>query len=295
MNRDVKKGSLFLLGAAFFYSIMPVLIRTLESNGIPPVSQVFLRYIFAFISAVIYHFIIARLRFVRPNNKIMLLLFATIFGYGLTNLFYTIAVLNTQVSNALFLFFTFAIMAPILGFIFLKEKVNKFNTSALILSLIALLLLFQPNGLSTWKIGGIFALMSAFTQASYLIARKRLKEYSASFMMLANTFFGVLALGILSLIFESNFYFGGSINHLSVSTWITTILFGVLNFLGWFCATKGFEYFRSSSASIILLSELVFGVFFALIFFKEVPTYLTLIGGLLIIISSAVVILRGES
>ena len=294
MNKDTKKGILFILTAAFIYSTMPVLIRTLGSSGIPPVSQVFLRYISAFISACVYFFVVAKQKFVFPSKNLYLLLFATIFGYGMTNLFYTIGILNTQVSNALFIFFTFAIIAPILGFIFLKEKVNTFNIVAIFLSFIALFLLFQPNSLSTWKIGGFFAFLSAISQASYIIARKRLKNYSASFMMLANTFLGVLFVGILSMIFEYRFY-QGAITRLSVNTWTTTILFGVINFLAWLAMTKGFEYFKASSASIILLSELIFGVIFAFFIFHEIPTYLTLVGGGLIVAASALVILKGEN
>lgn len=293
MNTEAKKGALFLLVAAFIYSTMPVLIRTLGSSGIPPVSQVFLRYISAFFSACIYS-LIAKQKFVFPRKNIYLLLFASIIGYGMTNLFYTIGVLNTQISNALFIFYTFAIIAPVLGFIFLKDKVNAFNVFATFLSFIALFLLFKPNTLSTWKIGGLFALLSAFSQAGYLVARKRLDNYSASFMMLSNTFLGVIVLGLLSIIFEKSFYFQGAIARLSVNTWITTIVFGLINFLAWLSMTKGFEYFKATSASIILLSELIFGIIFAYLIFHETPTYLTIVGGSLIIFASALVILKGE-
>lgn len=295
MTSNVKKGAIFLLTAAFIYSTMPVLIRALGSQGIPPVSQVFLRYVFSFLAASTYFFVITKQKLILPNKNIGLLLFATIFGYGMTNVFFTIGILNTQVSNALFLFFTFVIWAPILGYVFLKEKVNKYNLSALALSMIAIYLLFQPSSLSTWKIGGAFALLAALAQASYIVARKKLSSYSASFMMIVNTFLGAFFVGFLSLILESKFYFGSEILNLNLNTWIITITFGFLNFMAWLAMTKGFEYFKASSSSIILLSELIFGVIFAFMFFGEIPTYLTLIGGALIAISSVVVILRGEN
>lgn len=295
MNSNTKKGVFFLLTAAFLYSIMPVMIRSLGSDGIPPISQVFLRYIFAFFSAGIYYFAVAKSKLVWPKKNVPLLLFATLFGYGLTNLFFTIGILNTHVGNALFLFHTYAIIAPVLGLIFLKEKVNAYNIVAVIISFIAIALLFQPSSVSTWKLGGAFALLAALAQAGYLISRKKLKEYSASYMMLANTFFGVILLGLLSLLFENKFYLQGEVANQSATTWIVTILFGFDNFLAWFAMTKGFEYFKSSSASIILLSELIFGVIFALAFFNEVPTYFTLVGGILIIVSSLLVILKGEN
>ncbi|KKU87740.1 MAG: EamA-like protein transporter family protein, partial [Candidatus Gottesmanbacteria bacterium GW2011_GWA2_47_9] len=205
------KGILLILLSALLYSVMPVLIRTLGGGGLPPVSQVFLRYIAAFIAAALYFFRTSRNKITIQKKDIALLLIATIFGYALTNLFYTYGMLNTYVSNALFLFFTFAIIAPILGFILLKDKLNMFNAAALIITVIALVLLFQPNAIPTWKIGGMFAILSALGQATYLIVRKKLKNYSASFLMLANTFAGVIVLGILSLMMEQSFYFQGGI------------------------------------------------------------------------------------
>ena len=290
------KGIFLILLSALLYSIMPVLIRTLGSHGIPPISQVFLRYIAAFIAAALYFFRpTSRNKIIIQKKDIALLLITTIFGYALTNLFYTYGMLNTYVSNALFLFFTFAIIAPILAFIFLKDKVNVFNVTALITTTVALILLFQPNGIPTWKIGGMFAILSAVGQATYLIIRKKLKNYSASFLMLANTCMGVIVLGALSLAMEQSFYFQGGIQRISANTWITTVLFGIDNFLAWLVMTKGFEYVKAATGSVVLLSELLFGIVLAFIFFREIPTYLTLAGGGLILLSSLLVILKGEN
>jgi drug/metabolite transporter (DMT)-like permease len=289
-----KKGIFFLVLSALLYSIMPVMIRLLGNHGIPPLSQVALRYIVAFLCALFYFKVITKAKFTLPKKHVPLLLFATIFGYGMTNVFYTLGILNTLVSTTLFLFYTFAITAPVLGFILLKDKVNKFNIISLVISFLALLLLFQPTSFSTWKIGGVFALLSAIAQASYLLSRKKLADYRASYMMLVNTFLGMLFVGLLAIIFEPSFYFQGTITHVTLSTWLVTILFGIDNFAAWIAMTKGFEYFRATSASIILLSELVFGVFFAFLFFNEIPTNGTFIGGILILVASVLVILKGE-
>ncbi len=293
-NNSVK-GILLLLTSAFLYSIMPVLIRTLGGGGLLPMSQVFLRYICAFLAAAIYFFLISKSKIKVDKKDLFLLAITTIFGYALTNLFFTYGILYTKVSNALFLFYTYAIIAPILGYFFLKDKINVVNIASLIISLVALALLFSPNSLPTWKVGGFFAILSALGQSSYLILRKKLSKYPASFMMLANTLVGVVVLGALSMTLEHSFYFGGGITHVTGSVWLTTILFGVDNFLAWFAMTKGFEYFKATAGSIILLSELVFGIFFAFLFFREIPTLATFIGGILILISSTLVILKGEN
>jgi drug/metabolite transporter (DMT)-like permease len=287
------KGIVFLLLSALLYSSMPVMIRLLGGSGMPPMSQVFLRYIFAFIAAVVYFTGFQKTKFKVDKKDWGLFAVATIFCYALTNLFFTYGILNTLVSNALFLFYTYAIITPILGFFLIKEKLNKFNIVALILSFAALLLLFQPNALPTWKIGGIFALLAALGQSLYVIIRRKLGSYSAGIMMLGNTFVGVIILGAMALVFENSFY-KTTIFTLSINTWVTTILFGIANFLAWFFMTKGFELFKATAGSLILLTELVFGVVLALIFFSEVPTLLTLVGGGLILISSVLVIMKGK-
>lgn len=295
INATQRKGILFLLLSAFLYSIMPLLIRFLGTHGIPPISQVALRYVFAFFSAFFYFHFIARKKFTRPKTHIPLLLFTAIFGYGLTTVFYTLGILNTLVSTTLFLTYLYAIIAPILGFILLKDKVNKFNIISLIMSFVALVLLFQPTAFATWRIGSFFALLAAISNASYLIARKKLHEYRASYLMVVNTFLGMLSVGILSIILEYPFYFHGGIMQVSLQTWLVTALFGFGNFAAWITMTKGFEYFHATSASIILLSELIFGVFFAFLFFGEIPTEMTFFGGMLIIAASILVILKGET
>ncbi|MEN8253318.1 MAG: DMT family transporter [Patescibacteria group bacterium] len=154
--------------------------------------------------------------------------------------------------------------------------------------------MFQPNSIPTWKIGAVFALLAALGQASYLIIRRLLTHYSSSLLMFLNTLVGIVVIGCLGLFFEQAFYFGGGIVSLSVNTWLVTVLFGFTNFLAWFFMTKGFELYSAATGSLVLLTELIFGIVFALAFFGEIPTILSFVGGGLILISSVVVITRGN-
>ncbi len=289
------KGIIFLLVSALLYSIMPVLIRFLGAENVPPMSQVFLRYIVAFVSAFAY-FKFTKSKIVLQRRDIVFLILLAVFGYALTNLFVTYSILYTEIGNALFIFYCFAIITPILGYFILKEKLNTFNIIAFFLTFLALLLLFRPNSVATWRIGGFFAVLSAVGQSFYLIGRKKLPKYTSQFLLLLSTFVGVLVLGVLSLIFENSFYTSTKgITNLSSSTWLVTILFGIDNFLAWLFMSKGFQYVKSSLGSLLLLSELIFATTFAFLFFTEVPSVNTVIGGMLIITSSTVVILKGDN
>ncbi len=292
---DNTKGIIFLLGSALLYSIMPILIRFLGSGHVPPMSQVFLRYIFAFLSALVY-FIITKSKFALSKNTIVFLVLVAVFGYALTNLFFTYGIIYTEVSNGLFIFYCFSIITPILGYFILKEKANRYNLIALAVTLLALLLLFRPNSFATWKIGGFSALLSAFGQSFYLISRKKLPQYSSQLLLLVSTFVGVLVLGVLSLSFEHSFYAGGNgITTLAPNTWLVTVLFGIDNFLAWLLMSKGFQYIKSALGSILLLSELLFATLLAFLFFREIPGMYATFGGVLVIISSILIILKGDN
>lgn len=289
------RGAFYLLLSAFLYSLMPVMIRFLGDGGIPPISQVFLRYIFAFFSAFLY-FKLTKSKFAIQKKDIILLALLAVFGYALTNLFFTYGIIFTEISNVLFIFYCFSIITPILGHILLKEKINTFNVIAFFLTFLALLLLFRPNSVSTWRIGGIFALLTAFGQSFYLIGRKKLTRYSSQFLLLLSTLLGVLVLGSLAFLLEKSFYTSiGGIHSLRPQTWIVTIVFGIDNFLAWLFMSKGFQYVKSALGSLLLLSELLFATTFAFMFFSEIPTIYTIIGGLFIIGSSVLVIFKGDN
>lgn len=289
------KGILYLLLAAFLYSIMPLFIRWLNAGNVPPMSQVFLRYIFAFLGAGSY-FYFTKSKFKLKPKTLPLLITMAFFGYALTNLFFTYGMIYTQVTTALFIFYSFAIITPLLAFIFLKEKTNQYNWIGLILSLAALFFLFQPNILSTWKIGALFALLSALGQSFYLIARRKLMVYSSQQILLTSTFTGVVTLGIMAMIFEKSFYFSTTgIKTLQPETWLLTVIFGLDNFFAWLFMSKGFQLVKASIGSLVMLVENVFVVIIVFLFLREIPTLMTFLGGALVISAAALVTLKGDN
>ena len=288
------RGVSFLFISILLYSIMPVLIRTLGAGHVPPASQVFLRYIVAFVSAGVYFFV-TKATFELKKRDVFMLFAVALFGYALTNLFYTYGMLYTQVGTVLFIFFCSGVITPVLGHIFLKEKIYTAMKVALVLGFIALLFLFRPGPVATWKLGAVFAFASAIGQSLYVIGRKKLSHYSSTFIVLVNTFVGVVAVGLIAGFMETDFYTGSQgITTLSSSTWLVTILFGIDNFAAWLFMTKGFQLVAAGTGSMIMLAENIVGVLFAFLFFAEVPTITTLIGGVLILAASTLVIHSGE-
>ena len=284
---------MYLFISVILYSIMPVLIRALGHGHIPPASQVFLRYIVACLAATIYFFA-TNTKFIVKKKDMLMLFLVALFGYALVNLFYTWANLSTQIGTVLFIFNCSTVMGPLLGFLFLREKLNTPKVIAMIIGLVSLFFLFRPGPFSTWERGAIFALISAIGSSFYVIGRKKLGGYDSRLILLISTAVGVVTLGVIALATENNFFTGGGIQTVTPMTWLLTILFGLDNFTAYLFMTKGYQLVTAGTGSMVMLSENLIGVMFAFLFFAEIPTVSTLIGGALILTASVLVILKGE-
>lgn len=283
------RGVLYLGISVVLYSIMPVLIRFLGAGSLPPAAQVFLRYVVAFFCAGIYFWRTSE-RFIMKRSEIALLFIVSLFGYALTNLFYTYAILLTQVGTVLFIFFSFSVLTPIFAQVFLGETITKEKLVAILLGAVALLFLFRPGPIDTWKSGAWFAVLSAIGQAVYVIGRKKLSSIGSPKLLLTNTFLGVVAVGLISITTESSFYAPGGIGSVTPGTWFLTLLFGIDNFAAWLFMTRGFQLVSAGTGSLVMLSENFIGIVFAFLFFREIPSFPTAIGGICVLAASLLVI-----
>lgn len=290
-----QKGVAYLLLSVLIYSSMPVLIRGLHQGAMPPASQVFLRYIVACLCACLY-FWVTKQKLTITSSQVPLLLFVAFVGYALTNLLYTYAILFTYVGTVLFIFYGFSAMMPLLGNVFLKERLTWAKVIALCMSVVSLFFLFRPTPMITWKEGALFAILSAVAQGVYVLGRKKLQDVSSSTFLLVNTVVGVISVGLIALVTEYAFYTTPhGIGSISGSLWLVTIVFGIGNFLAWLFLTRGFQLVSAGTGSLVMLSENVVGVLFAFLFFQEVPTVAILIGGLLALGASVLVIVKEKS
>jgi drug/metabolite transporter (DMT)-like permease len=234
---------------------------------------------------------VTRQRISIHKKQLPLLLLVGVVGYALTNLLYTYAILLTQVGTVLFIFYGLSAVMPITASVFLKEKITPAKIWGLSLGLVALFFLFRPGPVDTWKVGAIFAFLSAVAQGVYVIGRKKLHAISSSMLLLVNTTLGVISVGVISLILEYSFYSSPSgLAALSCTTWITTIVFGIGNFFAWLFLTKGFQLVSAGTGSLVMLSENFIGVLFAFMFFGEIPSLWTFVGGLLVLAASIIAI-----
>ncbi len=281
-------GIFYLLIAAILYAIMPIWIRQL-GHTMPPFAQVFARYVVAAVVAVV--FALWKKEKLKPQTVRhgIILIAIAVLGYGLSNVAFTIAILNTTITNALFLFFTFSIMTPLLAVVILKEKFNHILGIAVGLSLLGMYLMFRPQFGTSHLFGMGFALLTAFLTSVYYIGRRLIKDISAAAVMMYSTVFGALGVGLISFFIERSFWINNPIVVIQPLLPII-VIFGIDNFLAWLFLGKGLQTVPAGRGSIILLSELFFGVILGIVYFGEIPTALTLIGAGCIALSAIIVI-----
>lgn len=273
---------------------MGVFIRILGKE-IPTFSQVFLRYIVA--ATIAFAFIRNTKTSLKMKNvrDFLLMLFIAFFGYSLSTIFFTYAILTTEIANVIFIFSTYIIFTPILGYMFLREKISKFTLVAIILSLFGLYILLNPTNITN-SLGGICALTGAILNASYFIGSRKLRNYPAKTLLFYSAFLGMVSLGILSIVLEGNFYtHSPAINvfSLSLTSWLTVFLFGLDNFLAWLFLNKGLQNVKAGTASVILLIEPVIVTIIGIALYAEIPQ-ITAIFGMLLISSGVILAGRGE-
>jgi drug/metabolite transporter (DMT)-like permease len=59
--------------------------------------------------------------------------------------------------------------------------------------------------------------------------------------------------------------------------------------------SKGFQYVKAATGSLVMLVENVFVVIIGMIFLQEMPTLMTIFGGLLVIAAAVLVTLKGDN
>jgi drug/metabolite transporter (DMT)-like permease len=278
----MNKGYIYLLLASASYASMGILVRAISIDT-GPYLQTFLRLI---VSALLTAGLVALRKkpFMLKNSKdYLLMLFMGVVGYGLQIILFTLAIYHTTIGNTLFLMSGYPIVTAFLAYFFLKEKITKQMVAAFILLCISLFLIFQPNQFGTSIIGNLYAVGVCFTFSLYIIYSRIMSKRgnSAETITLWSVSLAVLTSGLAAVSFESLTI------TLSSQTITFLIIFGILNALAFNFINKGFTIVKAGVGTMILMAEPVIGSILALIFFKEFPTTIFLIGGAIMIVAVA--------
>ncbi len=274
--KSIHKGILCIIASAFFFALMNVFVRI--SGDLPFIQKSFFRNFVALVFAFI---VIKRqgeeFRCKRENIKFLLLRSA--FGtLGILCNFYAIDHLVLSDASMLNKMSPFFII--ILSYIFLKEKINLMQISAVILAFVGSIFIIKPTfsnmDLFPSLIGllGGFAAGAAYTAIRHLGNRGQKGPFIVFFF---SAFSCLVTLPVILFTFEP----------MTLQQFVYLLLAGGAAAGGQFTITAAYAYAPAKDISVYDYSSVIFSAILGYFIFAQVPDGLSIIG-YVIICSTAV-------
>ena len=188
---------------------------------------------------------------------------------------YVFAMYKTTVANTNFIIQTQAIFLAIFGYLFLREKISKLTLVSIILAITGIILMVG-NSLSPGQLSG--NLVAFIMPISFAILIIIVRKYPKVDMIPLQLFAGIVAMFIG--------YFVSTKINISTNDILLAFIAGFFQVgLGFIFITIGAKKTLSATVGILMMTEAVFGPFWAWMFLKETPQLIALIGGSIIIIA----------
>ena len=188
---------------------------------------------------------------------------------------YVFAMYKTTVANTNFIIQTQAIFLAIFGYLFLKEKISKLTLFSIILAITGIILMVG-NSLSPGQLSG--NLVAFIMPISFAVLIIIVRKYPKVDMVPLQLFAGIVAMLI-------GYFVSIKINISSHDILLAFIAGFFQVGLGFIFITIGAKKTLSAMVGILMMTEAVFGPFWAWMFLEETPQFIALIGGTIIIIA----------
>ncbi len=249
--------------------------------NLPPTTISFFRLAIPALILRIY-FLIKKKKLKYSNNKLMLLASSL---NAIRVFFYFVGFTLTSIGNAVIILYTWPIFATILSIIFLKEQISKKNILLLSTAFIGIILIYLNKEISFANkdfLGMSSMLLSAIIYSSTIVIFKKESLTHSKFEII---FYQNLTGAILFLPFIIINRPIPTLPKISIAT-IYAILIGLVGYTLFFSALKKIKTF---TASMLSYTEVISGIIFGIIIFKEILTLNMIIGGILIIMSTTMI------
>ena len=267
--------------SALSFALMAALVKEAGQLGIPLLQIIFVR---AAISVVLSLADIRRARVHPLGHRRVLLLGRGVSGFlALTGVFY--ALIHLSMAQATVLQYLHPIFTALLAFLFLAERPTTATIVCIVLSLMGLVCIVSPYwwepgnaGASVWPVlaglAGAFGSGVAYTLVRKLVATEHPSVIVLYFPLVCLP--GTLLLG------------GGDFVWPTVTGWWVLLGVGGFTQLGQLALTKAMQLDAASRVTSLSYVQIIFAAVLGWLFFGEIPTQTTLLGGGLILLGAVV-------
>ena len=280
MILNTKSGPFYFLISVIFFSVMEILVKFLSSSY--PIGElVFFRGFFGLLPII---FIMPKKKFFQnfKTKKIKLHIFRTITGcFALISIFFSLKYL--PLADAISITFAAPIFATIFSIFFLKEIVGKKRWFAVLIGFLGILIILKP-GTSLFSIYSIFPILFCVGFAASASLIRVLSKTDKNYLI---SFYYTAGLTLVSLFLDPL-----SWKIPLFKDCLLLISIGIIGSLGNIIITEAYRKSEISLITPIKYLNLIFAIVFGYYLFNEVPEVSTLIGSVLIIVSTVIIFIR---
>ncbi|MCR5282227.1 MAG: DMT family transporter [Lachnospiraceae bacterium] len=274
------KGIVCIAIAAVGFSLMTFFVRL--AGELPTMQKAFFRNAFALIIAV-GTLLAKRERFEIKKPFAGDIFFRCLFGTtGLIANFYAIDRLNladSNMLNKLSPFFAILISIPLL-----KEKPSRTDLIATLVAFIGALFIIRPTGSNLQLVPALVGLYGGFgAGTAYAFVRKAAGKGAKTPVI-------VICFSLFSCLLTLPFLIIGYVPMTPMQLFIM-IMAGISAAVGQFAITTAYRYAPAKKLSVFDYLQVIFATVWGFIFFGEIPSYLSIIGYVIII---GVAVIRWE-
>ncbi len=271
----------YMLISALGFAFMAACVKEVNGLGIPVLEIVAVRSI---VSGIISYADIKRKKIpMFGHNKVLLIARGTVGTFALMLVYY--AVTTLPLAEATVLQYLHPVFTAILALFFLKEIIQRSTIACIVLCLLGLFLIIQPNlqldsGVHYPWLSIIAGVLGAFGSAvAYIIIKKLTKTDNSSVIIF---YFPMIALPVSMIMLGSDFVMP------SLAAMGLLILVGIFTQIGQVGLTKALHCADANKATAYAYVQVLFSVFIGWAYFSEVPVATTIMGGGLIMLGALI-------
>ncbi len=275
-----------MLLSALGFALMSACVKYVSHYGIPVFEIVAAR---ALVSLIISYLDVKRKGIpLWGNNKKLLLLRGVAGTFGLMCVYYSITTL--PLAEATILQYMHPVFTALLAILFLKERLQVSTFICILLCLLGLFVMVKP-GLNDDLVqydfaqqlplfSVVVALLGAFfSSIAYVIVRKLSRTEDSSVIIF---YFPFIALPVSLCMVGSDIVWPG------LFLTFMLVLVGVFTQIGQLGLTKAMQTQTAGKATAYSYVQIVFSVLLGLLFFGEMPSLWTYLGGALIVLGALI-------
>ncbi|WP_299182230.1 DMT family transporter [uncultured Neptuniibacter sp.] len=271
----------YMLLSALGFSLMAACVKAVGQYGIPVLEIVAAR---AIVSLFLSYLDVKRKRIsVWGYNKPLLIARGVTGALALVCVYYAVTTLT--LADATVLQYTYPAFTALLALLFLGERIKQATMLCILLSFIGVIVMMRP-GFGDVALIGIPALSltaalagALGSAAAYVIVRKLSQTEDSSVIIF---YFPLVALPASLLMLGSDFVMPGA------EALLLLLLVGIFTQVGQIGLTKAMAAEAAGKASAYAYVQVIFSALLGILFFDEIPTVWTLIGGALILTGALV-------